>query len=108
MPSAQADNYLMRPEIARLVLLGPLPPAKDATVEHLRQVEALLHSVAKPVSNDEARALVRLFGPDDCFGLAWTFLHLVESAPGWPLLDCIGDSENEWIVSLRNRAARGK
>ena len=97
----------MRPEIKRLVLLGPLPSEPEASVEHLRQVEALLLSVTKPVSNEEARALVRLFGPDNCFGLAWPILHLIESAPGWPLVDCLANSSNEWVASLRDRAVRG-
>lgn len=95
----------MRPEIKRLVLLGPLPSESAALVEHLRQVEALLLSVPTPVSNEEARALIRLFGPDGCFGLAWSVLHLVESAPGWPLADCLANSSNEWIALLRDRAA---
>ena len=41
----------------------------------------MLESVAKPVTDDEAAALAQLFGPGDCFGLAWTLVHLVESAP---------------------------
>lgn len=97
----------MRPEINRLVLLGPLSPEPEASVEHLRQVEALLLSVTKPVSNEEARALVKLFGPDGCFGLAWSILHLIESSPGWPLADCLVDSSDEWVALLRDRAARG-
>jgi hypothetical protein len=48
----------MRLEISRLTLLGSLPLEPEASVEHLKQVEALLLSVSKPVSNDEARALV--------------------------------------------------
>ncbi|MDB6032726.1 MAG: hypothetical protein JWM16_3064, partial [Verrucomicrobiales bacterium] len=34
-------------------------------------------------------ALVKVFGPDDYYGLAWSLLHLIESAPGWPLADCL-------------------
>lgn len=97
----------MRPEITRLILLGQLLPEAEASVEHLRQLEVLLLSISKPVSNEEARALVRLFGPDSCFGLAWTVLHLIESAPGWPLVDCLSNSNNEWVALLRDRAVRG-
>ena len=97
----------MRSEITRLILLGPLPSESEASVEHLRQVEALLLSVTKPLSNEEARALVRLFGPDGCFGLAWSVLHLIESAPNWPLADCLVNCGNEWVASLRDRAVRG-
>ena len=97
----------MRPEIKRLLLLGPLPSEEDASVDHLRLVEAELKSVTKPVADDEARAMVSLFGPDDCFGVAWSFLHLIETAPGWPLADCLANLESEWVVSLRDRAVRG-
>ena len=97
----------MRPEILRLSEIGPLPAESEATVDHLREVESLLKAVAAPVSNDEARALVGLFGPDGCFGLAWTVLHLVESAPAWPLADCLANLNNEWVRSLRDRAMRG-
>jgi hypothetical protein len=49
---------------------------------------------------------VHLFGPDDCYGVAWTLLHLIESAPGWPLHDCLQDIRNEWTERLRLRAER--
>jgi hypothetical protein len=55
---------------------------------------------------DEAKALVELFGADDCFGLAWTLLHVIETAPGWPILDALGDTENQWIARLKQRAGR--
>jgi hypothetical protein len=55
---------------------------------------------------DEAKALVELFGADDCFGLAWTLLHAIETAPGRPILDALGDTENQWIARLKQRACR--
>lgn len=94
----------MRLEIERLVQLGPLPSEMDASVDHLRQVEVLLQTVSPPVSDEEARALASLFGPDGCFGLAWTILHLIESSPSWPLAECIANSNSEWVTLLRDRA----
>jgi hypothetical protein len=96
----------MRRQIEELKQMGPLPVAKGADVALLRRYQQLLDSVAKPVSDEEARVLVGLFGPDDCFGLAWTVLHLVETAPGWPLADCLNGS-NEWVETLRQRSVRG-
>lgn len=61
-----------------------------------------------PVTNEEARVLVTLFGPDECYGLAWTLVHLIETAPGWPIADCLGGTGNEWIQRLRLRATRGR
>ena len=92
--------------------MGP-PPSSDAAVrENLRELvdkyQTLLESVQKPVSDEEARALVTLFGPDDFFGIVWPLVSLIESAPGWPLEDCLKDSDNEWIRLLRQRLENSK
>lgn len=97
----------MRPEIEHLVHIGRLPSEHAVSVEPVREVEVALLAITKPVSNEEARALVNLFGPDNFYGLAWTILHLVESAPDWPLADCLTDLSNEWVALLRERAVRG-
>ena len=98
----------MREVIRRLVELGPIPD-EDADVELIGRHEFLLGEAYKelrPVTDDEARALIGLFGPDECFGLAWTLLHLVESASGWPLWDGLGEFEKPWVARLRERAMR--
>jgi hypothetical protein len=95
----------MRDEVRRLIELGPLPD-ESAPLEAFQRVEKALHAITPPPSPEEARALVRLFGPDDCYGMAWTLLHLVEKTPGWPLWDCLDDTSNEWIQDLRDRAER--
>jgi len=76
-------------------------------VEKLQLMECEFKEISKPITDDEARALVTLFGPDDCYGAAWSILHLIESAPGWPITECLINLENEWIVTLRDRAIRG-
>lgn len=96
----------MRKEVQELVNMGPLPDCETVADEQLKTYESFLSRVTPPVSDEEARSLVRLFGPDDCYGLAWTLLHLIESAPGWPLLDCLKDTSNEWTERLRLRAER--
>jgi hypothetical protein len=97
-----------REAIQALAEMGPLPAASVAAEDVLRleNYQRLLESVEKPITDEEARVLVRLFGPDDCFGLAWALVHLVESAPGWPLLDDVPDAENEWVQLLRERSER--
>ncbi len=97
----------MRDAVRRLADLGPLPRSDQVEEERLKMYEDLLSEISRPLSDDEARILVTLFGPDECYGLAWTLLHLVESAPGWPLSDCLRDEANEWIQRLRLRAERG-
>lgn len=51
--------------------------------------------------------MISLFGQDDCFGLAWSMLHLIETSPNWPLADVLSDFSNEWIYRLRERAGVG-
>jgi len=95
---------LTQPVVGELVKLGPLPSSVKPDAVGLQKFQTLLERVDQPISNDDARALVNLFGPDDCFGLAWTLLHLIETAPGWPLEDVLERSGNEWIERLKRRA----
>ncbi len=97
----------MRPEIANLIHLGTLPSERGASLERIQQFEQCYRAVSRPVSDEEARALVTLFGNDGCFGLASSLVHLIETAPGWPLVDCLANTNNEWVVELRQRAIRG-
>ncbi len=91
----------MRQAVYDLLQLGPLPDEETDDVELFDQYEQLLHSISPPITDEEACALVTLFGPDDSsFGLAWTLLHLIETAPGWPLEDCLSGRDNEWIRRL--------
>ena len=99
-------NGNVRDQVRDLRKLGPLPAEREASVEQLKAYEVLLHAITKPLTDEEARSLACLFGPDECFGLAWTLLHLVEAAPGWPLRDCLV-SDGEWTRRLRDRARRG-
>ena len=95
----------MQPAIERLVQIGPLPSSSVATAPVLQEVEALLANVQTPITDAEARAMVRLFGPDDCFGLAWSLLYLIETSPGWPIEDALDGVYGYWIDRLRERAA---
>ncbi len=93
----------MPSSIEELLEIGRLPASDNADIAKVKKLESALKGIKCPISDDEARALVRLFGPDDCFGLAWTLLHIIETAPGWPLDEAlIGD--NEWIERLRVRS----
>jgi hypothetical protein len=94
---------MIRSEIAELMKLGSFPASHDIVPNTIVRQQSLLSSIAPPVTDDEARELVKLFGPDDYYGGAWTVLHLIESAPSWPLADCLSDDSNEWVVRLRQR-----
>ena len=97
----------MRPEIQNIVQLGPLPSEDDATVELLQKYEAAYRAIARPVTDEEAIALVGLFGLDGCFGFSSSLMHLIETAPSWPIKDCLSNTNNSWILEMRNRAIRG-
>jgi hypothetical protein len=94
----------MQKAISVLLGLGPLPSSATATVPAMRAFEEQLSKVQTPVTDEEACALVKLFGPDDCFGLAWTLLHMIETAPGWPVQGALNGLEGEWGNRLRERA----
>jgi hypothetical protein len=102
----------MRQAVIELNKLGPLPHSDKVVRENLRQLvdkyAQLFASIRKPVTDEEARVLLTIFGPDDCFGLVWPLVSLVESAPGWPLVDSLSSTENEWIAMLRQRVENAK
>ncbi|MGA7614026.1 MAG: hypothetical protein WBX15_02490 [Thermoanaerobaculia bacterium] len=94
---------MIRKEVLELKLLGPLPD-QHADEEAFERHEKVLSAITPPVSAEEAKILVRLFGPDDAYGAAWTLLHLIESAPSWPIEECLRGA-GLWIDTLRRRAA---
>jgi hypothetical protein len=95
----------MQKAVNELAALGPLPCSANPDLAAIDEFERLIRSIHAPVTDAEAAVLVGLFGADDCFGLAWALLHLIESAPGWPISEClVGD--NDWIVVLRERAVK--
>jgi len=99
----------MRDAVKELLSLGPLPSEEESIRNPsplLERYQQLLRSVEKPLTDEESKELAGLFGVDDCFGLCWTLLHLIETAPNWPDLTELGNAENEWVRRLRDRAAR--
>ncbi len=94
---------MVREQVKQLSELGPLPSSDTAGDEQLMHYESLISGIEKPVSDDEAKLLCELFGPDDCFGVAWTLIHLIETAPGWPLEECFQGTQNEWKQRLKHR-----
>jgi hypothetical protein len=93
---------MIRPVVSQLVAQGVLPSSGSA-IPKIEQWQAALEKVKAPLSDEEAAALLDLFPTteDECYGLAWTLLHLVETAPGWPL-QCLNRKQGPWIARLRN------
>ncbi|MFZ3493354.1 hypothetical protein ACODT5_09030 [Streptomyces sp. 5.8] len=94
----------MRPEVQSFVANGPLPDW-DAEEEEIDRRVTQLEAIGKPVTGEEAAALVTCFGPDDCYGVAWTLLHLIETGPNLVLKTKPAPDANEWPHRLYDRAA---
>ncbi|MEU4451353.1 hypothetical protein AB0F44_08480 [Nocardioides sp. NPDC023903] len=94
----------MRQEVLDLVRFGSLP-SEDSSDKQINEAETLLSRLSKPLSDEEANALVAVFGPDDCHGLAWTLLHLIETAPSARTATYNRGDDSPWIRLLNDRVA---
>jgi hypothetical protein len=99
---------LMRQAVVDLVALGALPSERSADPVVIQRYETLIRSIQAPVTDEEATALVGLFGADDCFGLAWSLVHLIETAPRWPISECLQNVDSEWVRHLRQSAENAR
>lgn len=93
-----------REEVKELSALGKLPSETNVDLACVEKYESLYRAIRKPITDDEARVLVKLFCSDGAFGLASSLMHLIETAPGWPIADCLRNNEKPWIIEMRNRA----
>jgi hypothetical protein len=93
----------IRKAVEDLVRAGALPSEAEASPDELEKWKHLLEAVEAPVSDAEAQALVGVFGPDGCFGLAWSVLHLIETAPSALTATYSQNSRNEWVELLEER-----
>ena len=93
---------LIRPEVLHLKSLGPLPN-NQASAETVESYNTLLRGLIPPVSDQEAEILAELFGVDDCYGMAWALVHLIELAPNWPI-EKVLVKDNYWIRLLKRKA----
>ncbi len=98
----------MRGEVRELVALGAFPPGGVADLQTLERQDALIRGLRQPATDDEARALCVLFGPDEYYGLTWPLLHFIESAPSWPIEECLTATANEWAERMRARVRNAR
>jgi len=97
----------VRPEVDALAALGPLPSEAVMTEEIAASYQARMHAIKPPLSGAEARLLMASFGPDDGYGLAWTLLHLIETAPDErSMRSQPTEFDNEWVRLLWERSRR--
>lgn len=102
----------VRDGVRAMHALGQLPTKVDALADGtaLERWEALLAQTSGPLSDAEAALLAPLFPADDsdAFGLAWTLVHLLESAPSWANGELTQDIPAHWrdVLIARIRAAQ--
>jgi hypothetical protein len=100
----------LRPSVAELVALGRMPTDQQADAEPVKadRWEAVVGELyaAGDVTDAEAAALVQLLPEDDSdsYGVAWTLVHVIESAPGWPV-QALSQADGPWADVLRQRLA---
>ena len=96
-----------RPEVRRFIDLGPLPSVNDVDLDVdldvVQRHQDLLEAIEPPVTLEEARLLVDVFGEGDCFGLAWSLLHLIETA-GADVIGSEPDVADEWCRRIWDAA----
>jgi len=99
---------MIRDEVADLVS-NPLPP-ESSSQEEIDEARLRLEAIGRPVTREEAIALVYAFPPEDetCYGLAWALVELVESAPEAGMVVFDSGSSEYWthVLNLRAEAWR--
>ena len=97
----------MRESVIQFTSLGRLPEEETAEVAQLQEFESALNAIERPVSKQEAVELLCSFptGEHSCFGLAWSLLHLIETAPDWPYREARLHGANPWVKTMLERAA---
>lgn len=99
----------IREEVRRLVELGPLPDSDSTTEEELARLQAAIEAIPSPVTREEATLLLMMFGPDECYGLAWAGLSLIETTPGGPPIESQPPPDaNEWVRLIWDSMQRAR
>ncbi len=91
-----------RKEVLDVLELGVLPRESNADVQELERWEHAIARIPQPVTLEEARALMGAFGPDDCFGLAWSLLRTIETCGACVVAEQ-PDESDEWRCRVWRR-----
>ena len=98
----------MRDTVRRLIKLGRIPINSDED-EYWALFRSALLEIEAPLNQEEAEALLVLFWPEDeedGAGMAWTLVHLVETAD-LPLAVLKARlAEGDWLNLLYDRKMR--
>lgn len=96
------EETTLRAEVASFVALGPLPN-ESSDDQEFAKFEQALDRIMPPLSDEEAHALLGSFGEDECYGMAWDLVHLIETSPTpFPERQPIS-GDNVWLQILYQR-----
>jgi hypothetical protein len=99
----------VRDSVQRIVAWGRLPDdGHDIGEDMLTKWAAAIDGLEGPLTDDEAIALLSCFPPDDStvFGVSWSLLHKIETAPYGPTFIEALDDRSWWVALLKERAIR--
>ncbi len=98
-----------RRQVKELAAYSPLASEGAYTMDTLEPIQTVLGQIIPPLTLREAQTLLPLLdreSEDDLYGLIWTLVALLETAPGWPPseLDSLATPERPWFEILGRRA----
>lgn len=105
-PAPCCPSVTARREVEELVNEGM--PSEEAPLEDTEKAERLLESIIALVTDEEAQMLATAFGPDGCYGLAWSSMHVIETAAGAGTASYLQDADNWWVQRLNARVVAGR
>lgn len=76
----------VRQAIVELGRMGKLPEDTnddDISDDVIAKYDSLLTSIVPPITDEEAKVLIKIMPDDSYYGSEWTILHLLETAPHW-------------------------
>lgn len=96
----------IRQAIVELEKMGKLPEDTnddDISDDVIAKYESLLTSILAPITDEEAKVLIKIMPNDSFYGSEWSILHLLETAPHWSkeIIE-LSDSEN-WRQRMLDR-----
>lgn len=83
--------------IDALVAMGRLPLSSEADPVFLESFQGVLEKIEGIVTKEDAVRLLKLLGPDDCFGLARSIIHASENCEELPSASELHGVETAWI-----------
>ena len=90
--------------VDKLVDVGRLPASDRVDKDYLESFQALLREIDGDLDKSDSIRILQLLGPDDCFGLAWSIVHIAENCSEWPFFSEMSGVDPGWVRILEERS----